>query len=260
VPVDASPVPPAAPRPIVLVPTYNELENLDAILDAVLDPGAGALPEAHVLVIDDASPDGTGARADARAAADPRVHVLHRARKEGLGPAYIAGFRWALAHPLQFTHVFEMDADFSHDPRYLRPMLARATTTADLVIGSRYVPGGGTRGWTLTRRLISRGGGLYARAVLGVPVQDLTAGFKCFRREVLEALPFAAFFTAGYGFQIEITYRALMLGFRVVEHPIVFPDRTKGRSKMSLAIASEAARAVWLLRFVKDARLRAEAP
>ncbi len=232
-------------RPLILLPTYNERENLEAILEAIL----AAEPEFEVLVIDDASPDGTGALADARAAVEPRVHVLHRAGKEGLGKAYIDGFRWALAHPRGYTHVFEMDADFSHDPRYLGGMLrACRDGGADVAIGSRYVPGGGTKGWPRRRELLSRGGGAYARLILGMPLRDPTAGFICFRRQVLEALPLDRLETRGYGFQIEIKYRALQAGFRVVELPIVFAERERGQSKMSGKIAAEAVLQVLRLR------------
>jgi len=232
-------------RPVVLVPTYNEVENLDAILDAILD----AQPGFHVCVIDDASPDGTGAIADARAAADPRIQVVHRAGKEGLGPAYLHGFRWALAQPVGYTHVFEMDADFSHDPAYLGPMLARAQDgDADVVVGSRWVPGGGIEGWSALRLGISWGGSQYSRWVLGVGLRDLTAGFLCYRRRVLETLPLSEVGSRGYGFQIEMKYRALVAGFRVVEHPIVFPDRQRGVSKMSMKIFLEGATSVWRLR------------
>ena len=236
---------PSAVRPIVLLPTYNERENLDAILDAIL----AAQPDFHVLVIDDASPDGTGALADARAAGDPRVHVLHRAGKQGLGKAYVAGFAWALADPSGFTHVFEMDADFSHDPRYLGALLRACTEGgADVAVGSRYVPGGGTEGWPWHRQLISRGGGLYARTLLGLPIQDPTAGFVCIRRRVLETLDLGRLETQGYGFQIELKYRALHADFRVVEVPIVFVERERGQSKMSGKIAAEALVKVLALR------------
>lgn len=226
-----------AVRPIVLLPTYNERDNLEAILDAILR----AQPGFHVLVIDDASPDGTGEIADVQAAADDRIHVLHRAGKQGLGKAYVAGFEWALAQPHGYTHVFEMDADFSHDPRYLEPLLRACTEGgADLAIGSRYVPGGGTRGWPWHRQLISRGGGLYARMLLGLPIHDPTAGFLCFRRRVLERLQLGALETQGYGFQIELKYRTVLAGFRIVEIPIVFVERERGQSKMSGKIAAEA--------------------
>lgn len=229
---------------MVLVPTYCERENLDAILDAILD----AQPSFHVCVVDDASPDGTGEIADARAADDDRIHVVHRVRKDGLGPAYLHGFRWALAQPQRFTHVFEMDADFSHDPRYLGPMLRRAEQDGDVVVGSRWVPGGGIEGWSKLRLGISFGGSFYARQVLGVALRDLTAGFVCWRRRVLETLPLTEVRSRGYGFQVEMKYRALVAGFRVVEHPIVFPDRQRGESKMSMRIFFEGARSVWWLR------------
>ncbi len=234
-----------AVRPIVLLPTYDERENLDTILDAIFQ----ARPGFHVLVIDDASPDGTGELADARAAVDERVHVLHRSGKQGLGKAYVAGFEWALRSELGFTHLFEMDADFSHDPRYLGALLRACTEGgADVAIGSRYVPGGGTRGWPWHRQLISRGGGLYARMLLGLAIQDPTAGFICFRRHVLEALDLAALETQGYGFQIELKYRAVHAGFRILEVPIVFVERERGQSKMSGKIAAEALVKVLALR------------
>ena len=231
-------------RPLVLLPTYNERENLDAILDAILE----TQPKFNVLVIDDGSPDGTGDLAERRALEDERIAVLHRRGKEGLGKAYIAGFEWALASSRAYTHVFEMDADFSHDPRYLGAMLracsegggAGGEAAADIAIGSRYVPGGGTRGWPLHRKVLSRGGGLYARTVLGVPIQDLTAGFICFTRQALETLDFRSVATRGYGFQIEMKYRAVQAGLRVVELPIVFVERERGQSKMNTRIAVEA--------------------
>ena len=226
---------------LVILPTYNERENLPLIVPAVLD----VLEEAHVLVVDDQSPDGTGSVADELAAADGRVHVLHREGPRGLGPAYIDGFRWALSH--EYTHVFEMDADFSHRPQHLPAMLA-AAEQADLVLGCRYMDGGGIEGWELHRRLISRGGNLYARLVLGLNHRDLTSGFKCFRREVLASLDLDAVHTVGYGFQIELTWRAIQRGFSVVEVPIIFPDRERGTSKMSSAIFAEAALGVWRLR------------
>ncbi len=235
------------PRPLVLIPTYNERENVAAIVLATLD----ALPEAHVLVIDDASPDGTGAIADELASADPRVSVLHRAGKQGLGRAYLDGFRWGLAAAFAPTHLISMDADFSHDPAYLRGLIEvchDGPGGADVAIGSRYVRGGGTRDWSLGRRLISRAGGLYARAVLGVPVADVTAGFVCYARHVLADLDLAAVAASGYGFQIEMKYRAHRRGFVLRERPIVFPDRTRGDSKMTPAIAAEALTLVWRLR------------
>lgn len=226
-----------APRPLVLLPTYNERDNVEPITDAILS----AAPAAHVLVIDDGSPDGTGDLADGLAAADPRVHVLHRRHKQGLGRAYLAGIDWALRSPADYTHIVTMDADFSHDPAYLPGLLAAVGPGgADLAIGSRYVPGGGTVGWSLPRRLLSRGGGAYARLVLGLEIRDVTAGYCCYARDALAALDLAAVAASGYGFQIEMKYRLVRAGRRVVELPIVFPDRTHGASKMSPAIALEA--------------------
>ena len=230
----------AAPRALVCVPTYNEAENVVPIVEAIL-----AAAPVEVLVVDDGSPDGTGQLADAIAAREPRVHVLHREKKEGLGRAYLAAFAWALARP--YDLVLEMDADFSHHPRYLAPMLARARE-ADLVLGSRYVEGGGTVNWGLGRRILSKGGSLYARTILGVPYRDLTGGFKCFRREVLEAIDLATVQCTGYAFQIELTYRVHRRGFRVAEVPIVFEDRRVGKSKMSRRIVLEAIRKVWSIR------------
>jgi len=222
----------------LIIPTYNEAENLANIVHAAgaeLDTAAPG--DYRILIVDDNSPDGTGAIADALAAEHAWVEVMHRPGKSGLGHAYIAGFGRALACGARL--LIEMDADFSHDPRYL-PRLIAAAEHADLVLGSRYVPGGGVRDWGLLRRLVSRGGGLYARLVLGVGIRDLTGGFKCIRREVLEAIDLPSVRAEGYGFQIEVTYRALQAGFTVVEVPIVFSDRTVGSSKMSSKIALEA--------------------
>lgn len=227
--------------PLVVVPTYNELENLPRILDAT----RASLPSGHILVVDDGSPDGTGALADERAAADDHIHVMHRTAKAGLGRAYIAGFEWALDR--DYTHVFEMDADFSHDPAML-PVMLDAAQEADLVIGSRWVAGGGTVGWPLKRRLLSRGGSFYARSILGVDIRDLTGGFKCFNRRVLQAIDLGGIHAVGYGFQIELTWRALQQGFTVREVPITFTDRVYGESKMSGAIFREALSVVWKLR------------
>jgi dolichol-phosphate mannosyltransferase len=229
-------------RVLVIVPTYNERDNLPHIIAAVHEH----LPSADLLVVDDASPDGTGELADEIAARDTKVTVLHRKGKLGLGTAYIAGFRHALAHDYDF--VFEMDCDFSHDPKYLPRLLDEATRGADLVLGSRYVNGGGTVNWGPLRKLISRGGSFYARTILGVPVHDLTGGFKCFRRRVIESLDLDGVSAQGYGFQIEMTYRALKQGFAVVEVPIVFVDRRVGQSKMSKRIFLEALTLVWRLR------------
>ena len=229
-----------------IVPTYNERDNLPAIVAAV----HRELPEADLLIVDDNSPDGTGQLADEIAAADGQVSVLHRQGKLGLGTAYIAGFKQALKRNYQY--LFEMDCDFSHDPKYLPLMLARARAGADLVLGSRYVDGGGTVNWGPLRKLISRGGSLYARTILGVGVQDLTGGFKCFRRHVLETLDLDSVSAQGYGFQIEMTYRVVKRGFRVEEVPIVFVDRRVGQSKMSKKIFAEALTLVWKLRLAGD--------
>lgn len=226
----------------VVMPTYNEAENLDRIVRAV-DAALGRIaPGAHrILIVDDNSPDGTGEIADALAAELDSVEVLHRTSKRGLGHAYLEGFGRALDGGAQL--VVEMDADFSHEPRYLEA-LVRSAADADLVLGSRYVPGGGVRDWGLLRRLISRGGGFYARTILGIGVRDLTGGFKCFRREVLEAIELDSVRSEGYVFQIELTYRAILAGFRVREVPIIFQDRAAGSSKMSAQIALEA---IWLV-------------
>ncbi len=234
---------PDNPEAWVILPTYNEAENLERIADAVLEQ---LPPKSRVLVVDDNSPDGTGEIADRLAEGNDRIRVLHRAAKEGLGPAYLAGFRVALDGGAE--RIIEMDADFSHDPAYL-PGLIAATEDADLAIGSRYVPGGGVTDWGPVRRFISRGGSAYARIALRLPVRDLTGGFKCFRREVLEAIDLDSIEALGYAFQVETTYRALKLGFRVVEVPIVFRDRTEGSSKMSKAIVAEAIWRVPAMRF-----------
>jgi dolichol-phosphate mannosyltransferase len=237
--------PPADGPAWVILPTYDEAENVVPMLDAVLAVADASGFEMRVLVVDDGSPDGTADLAEGVAARDPRVAVLRRPAKEGIGPAYRAGFRRALDEGAGV--VVEMDCDFSHDPARLPTMIA-AAAAADLVIGSRYVRGGGVARWGPVRRAVSRGGCLYAQAVLGVGVRDLTGGFKCFRREVLDAIPLDEVTAAGYGFQIEMTYRALVLGFRVVEIPIVFTERLHGSSKMSRGIVWEAAALVPRLR------------
>lgn len=226
---------------LVCIPTYNERENIEPITRAVL----AADPRVDVLIVDDNSPDGTGQLADRLAAEDPRVRVFHREKKEGLGRAYLAAFRWALEQGYQ--QVMEMDADFSHDPSYL-PKFLDAAREADLVLGSRYVQGGGTVNWGAGRRAISKGGSLYARTILGVDIRDLTGGFKLFHRRVLEGIDLEAVRSTGYAFQIELTYRALKKGFRVKEIPIVFEDRRVGHSKMSRKIFLEALTMVWKLR------------
>jgi dolichol-phosphate mannosyltransferase len=231
------------PRAVVCLPTYNERENLEGMVEAlgaVLDTGRDRL-----LVIDDGSPDGTGEIADRLAAERPWVSVLHRAEKQGIGPAYVAGFRRALADGAEL--VLELDCDFSHDPADV-PRLIEAAEDADLVLGSRYVPGGGTENWGLLRRIVSRGGSFYARVFLGVGVRDLTGGFKCFRRETLEAIDLDALSAHGYAFQIETTYRVLRAGLRVREIPIRFVERRAGASKMTGSIVAEAMLKVPLLR------------
>jgi dolichol-phosphate mannosyltransferase len=220
------------PKAVVCLPTYNERENLEPMLRALGDK------DVRVLVIDDNSPDGTGDLADRLATELGYVDVLHRERKEGLGPAYLAGFRHALADGAEL--VLEMDCDFSHDPNAVPRLIAAVESGADLALGSRYVPGGGVRNWGLLRRVISAGGSFYARVVLGVKVRDLTGGFKCYRRIVLETIDLDSVDSKGYAFQIETTYRALRAGFKVVEVPITFADREVGGSKMSKAIVAEA--------------------
>ena len=231
-------------RATVCIPTYNERENVERMVRAL-----HAL-DVDVLVIDDNSPDGTGEIADRLAAELDWVDVLHRERKEGLGPAYLAGFRRALEGDAEL--VLEMDCDFSHRPQDARRLI-EAASAADLVLGSRYVPGGGVGNWGLGRRIISRGGSLYAQLLLGVPVRDLTGGFKCYRREVLERIDLDAIDSRGYAFQIETTYRALRAGFRVIEIPISFVDREAGGSKMSRSIVLEA---VWKVPALRLAALR----
>lgn len=219
-------------RAVVLLPTYNELDNIDRIVPAIL-----AAAPVDVWVLDDNSPDGTGKHADALAAADPRVKVIHRVKKEGLGRAYIDGMKQALAAGYEL--IVQMDADFSHPPEVL-PTLLQASETADLVIGSRNIPGGGTKNWPKSRQFISKGGSLYARTILGVGVRDLTGGFKCFHRRVLEAVDLNNLVANGYGFQIEMTFRAIQKGFVVKEVPFVFVERESGVSKMSRKIFLEA--------------------
>jgi dolichol-phosphate mannosyltransferase len=227
------------PKAVVCLPTYNERENLEAMLRALGDKGV------RVLVIDDNSPDGTGELADGLAQQLDYVDVLHRERKEGLGPAYLAGFRRALADGAEL--ILEMDCDFSHDPNDV-PRLVAAVEEADVALGSRYVEGGAVRNWGVLRRFVSAGGSSYARVLLGVRIRDLTGGFKCYRREVLETIDLDAIHSKGYAFQIETTFRALRAGFRVVEIPITFVDREAGGSKMSRAIVAEAIWKVPLLR------------
>ena len=231
-------------KSLVVLPTYNERENITSILAAILAQS----DDFEVLVVDDNSPDGTGHIVDELAAREPRVHVLHRAEKQGLGTAYIHGFVWALAR--EYAYIFEMDADFSHDPadlvRLRAPLIAGE---ADASVGSRWVSGGGTRNWSFLRTFISRGGSLYSRLILGIPVQDLTSGFKCFTRGVLEQLDLSSVHSNGYAFQVEMNWRCFRRGFRVREVPIVFVDRRVGKSKMGSHIVTEAMLVVLRLRF-----------
>jgi dolichol-phosphate mannosyltransferase len=235
-------------EPWLILPTYNEIENLEAIVAAAAKALAGAAPDGfRILVVDDGSPDGTGRLADRLSGEQDWLQVLHRSEKNGIGPAYLAGFRYALDHGAGY--VMEMDSDFSHDPADLARLLAAVKAGADLALGSRYVSGGGVVDWGLLRRFISEGGSTYARIVLGLKVKDLTGGFKCFRREVLEDIHFDGVRSQGYAFQVELTYRAVRAGFKVVEVPIVFKDRLRGQSKMSWRIAAEAMWLVPQLRF-----------
>lgn len=231
-----------AERALVIIPTYNEATNVGQIVPRVLEQD----PRLEVLIVDDNSPDGTGAIADGLAAEDSRVHVLHREGKLGLGTAYVAGFQWALAR--DYAYVFEMDADHSHDPKHL-PAFLEAVQEADLVLGSRYLNRRATVvNWPMTRLLLSYGANIYARWVTGLKLYDATGGFKCFRRRVLEAIDLSAVHSNGYSFQIEMSFRAWRLGFRIKEIPIVFVDRADGTSKMSGAIVREAVWMVWRLR------------
>ncbi|MCZ6756526.1 MAG: polyprenol monophosphomannose synthase [Gemmatimonadetes bacterium] len=230
-----------AEKILVIIPTYHEIENLGNIVPRVVEQG----PDIDVLVVDDSSPDGTGELADRLASDDPRIHVLHRENKEGLGRAYLAGFKWALARDYQY--MFEMDADFSHDPKFI-PGFLRAVEDADLVIGSRYKDGVNVINWPMSRLLLSYYANKYARLVTGLRLADSTSGFKCFRRPVLEALKLASVKSTGYAFQIEMNFRASQRGFSVGEIPIVFTDRVAGESKMSGAIVREAVWRVWALR------------
>ena len=231
-----------ADRLLVVVPTYNERVNLPLVVPAILQQD----PRIDVLVVDDNSPDGTGQLADEIAASTPRVHVLHRPNKSGLGKAYLAGFQWALAN--RYDLIFEMDADFSHDPKFIGDFV-RAAANADLVIGSRYRAGVvNVINWPISRLLLSIGANQYARWITGLPLADSTGGFKCFRREVLEAIDFEKVRSNGYAFQIEMSFRAWKKGFRLVEVPIVFTDRVEGQSKMNKRIVREAIWMVWWLR------------
>ncbi len=228
-------------RSLVIIPTYNERENLPRLIFAILATDR----ELDVLVVDDGSPDGTGELAESFAGQTSRVRVIQRGSKQGLASAYVEGFKYALARP--YKRIIQMDADFSHRPQDL-PRLLRAAEKADVVIGSRNVPGGRTEDWSALRRLISKGGSLYARTLLKLTVRDCTSGFKCFRREVLESIDFDSLEAGGFGFQVEVNTLATRAGFRIVEVPIVFPDRAAGHSKMSWRIFLEAFTLVWKLR------------
>lgn len=232
---------PSNPDCVVVIPTYNEADNIGVLIPQIL-----AWPRFRVLVVDDGSPDGTGDLVRELARSEPRVSLLTRPGKLGLGSAYLDGFRRALAEGA--AYICEMDADFSHDPCYLPELLATAEARADLVIGSRYVPGGGTTDWGIGRRMISKGGNLYARIILGLPVADSTGGYRCYRRRVLETINLGAVRSNGYAFQIEMAYRVHKAGFRIGELPIIFPDRRVGQSKMSRRIVLEALVNVWKLR------------
>jgi dolichol-phosphate mannosyltransferase len=234
-------------KTLIIMPTYNEAENLSPLLQAIFSYA----PLTDVLIVDDHSPDGTGELADERQKTDVRVHVLHRAGKLGLGTAFLAGFKFALAQG--YDVAFEMDADFSHDPRYL-PDFLRAIEYADVVIGSRYIVGGNMPNWSALRRLISGSGNIFARLMLGIPVHDCTSGFRCYRRSVLESIDLDAVRSHGYAFQVELTYRVMIQGFQMVETPIVFIDRRCGKSKMSHAIIFEA------LTYVLRTRLSKQSP
>src|SRR5437764_1072536 len=231
-------------KTLIIIPTYNERENLAPLLEQIF----AYTPDSDILIVDDNSPDGTGQLADEIHNENPRVSVLHRPGKLGLGTAYIAGFKYAIANG--YDAAFEMDADFSHDPRYL-PDFLTAIQDADLVIGSRYVPGGGTPNWSFLRRFISGGGNIFARFMLGIPVQDCTAGFRCYRRQVLESIDLDTIQSQGYAFQVEMAYRVMRQGFKIVETPIVFMDRRIGKSKMSRKIVIEAFIYVLQARFGK---------
>lgn len=220
-------------KTLIIIPTYNEYENLQPLLRSIFSYA----PNADILIVDDNSPDGTGELADQLHKDDSRIQVIHRTGKLGLGTAYVTGFKYAISHG--YDAAFEMDADFSHDPQYL-PNFLQAIENADLVIGSRYIPGGATPNWSLTRRLISGCGNIFARFMLGIPVHDCTAGYRCYRREVLESIDLDSIQSQGYAFQVELAYRVMKRGFVIVETPIVFLDRRVGKSKMSRQIVAEA--------------------
>jgi dolichol-phosphate mannosyltransferase len=249
----SSPPAPLGERTLIVTPTYNERHNLPLFVRAVL----GVAPAAHLLIVDDGSPDGTGEVADQIAREDPRIRVMHRGKKLGLGTAYIQGFQWGQTQ--EYDYFFEMDADLSHDPNYLPRFFLAFQEGADVVVGSRNVEGGGVEGWGLGRHVLSKGGSLYSRVILGVGVRDLTTGYKAFSRRALETIELSTVRSNGYSFQIETTYRALRAGLKVVEVPIVFVDRQAGESKMSSRIFVEAVAMVWKLRFASQ-RVQPEGP
>lgn len=230
-------------RSLIVIPTYNEIDNIQPLLTAVMQITP---PSTEVLVVDDGSPDGTGQLVDSIALSNSRIHGLHRAKKLGLGTAYVAGFRWGLERG--FDQIIELDADFSHDPKYL-PTMLQLLESHDFVIGSRYVAGGGTVNWGLGRKILSRGGSLYSRWILGANIRDFTGGFNGWRRKVLESVDLESLRSDGYSFQIELKYRAFRRGFRFVEFPIIFEDRKVGKSKMNRRIVIEALGRVWSFRF-----------
>jgi dolichol-phosphate mannosyltransferase len=234
-------------KTLIIIPTYNEIDNLPSLLKEIFSYA----PETDILIVDDNSPDGTGDLADEIHQQNAQVNILHRPTKLGLGTAYIEGFKYTIEHG--YDAAFEMDADFSHDPRYL-PDFLEAIEQADLVIGSRYIPGGDTPNWTILRRLISGGGNIFARFILGIPVHDCTAGYRCYRREVLESIDLDTIQSQGYAFQIELAYRVMQHGFKIVETPIVFMDRRVGKSKMSRKIVIEGFTFVIKARFSKHSR------
>lgn len=228
---------------LIVVPTYNEIENIENLLEAIC---ANTPATVQVLVVDDGSPDGTGKKVDALAQKNPRIHALHREKKLGLGTAYVNGFKWGIEKG--FDAFVEMDADFSHHPRYL-PQMLDLLSKNDVVIGSRYVAGGGTVNWGLGRKLLSRGGSIYSRTILGAPIRDFTGGFNGWKKEVLDAVDLPTLRSDGYSFQIELKYRAFLDGFKIVEFPIIFEDRKVGKSKMNRKIVLEALARVWGFRW-----------
>lgn len=238
---------------LIIVPTYNERENVNELQRAVFEH----CPETDLLFVDDNSPDGTGALLDELSHTEPRIHVLHREQKMGLGRAYIAGFKWALEHP-QYQFIFEMDADFSHDPAEI-PRMLDAAQTADLVLGSRYINGIRVINWPLNRLILSRGAGLYVRLITGLPFTDPTGGFKCYRRAILEAIDLDAIGSDGYSFQVEMSFNAWMKGFHIIDVPITFEERRSGKSKMSTSIVREALWIVWKLTIKSGFRRRPKA-